>query len=62
MPSGGSAGTGNTSTPDKAILAGGSYNGQNEYGQVLNPGDALWGLADAGSVLNVFASGLLGVG
>src|ERR1700689_2692924 len=56
VPSGGSAGTTNISTDAQAILPGANYNGRNEYGQVLNPGDALWGKADAGSVVNVFAS------
>lgn len=59
VPSGGSAGTGNVTTPALGLLAGTSYNGRNECGQILGPGDALWGAADAPSVVNVFASGLL---
>jgi hypothetical protein len=61
VPSGGSAGAPTESTPPRALLAGGGYNGQNEYGMVLNPGDAIWGVADTAAKVNVFASGLLNV-
>lgn len=59
VPSGGSVGSTNQTTIAKAILPGDTWNSPNEYGLVLNPGDALYGLADTGAVVNVFASGIL---
>jgi hypothetical protein len=62
VPLGSAAGSGNASTQTLGLLPSGSYNGQNEYGQILNPGDSLWGAADAAGVVTVFASGLLATG
>lgn len=59
VPSGGSSSTANVSTSAQGILAGQSWNSPNEYGLVLAPGDALFGLADTGAVVNVFAAGIL---
>ena len=59
VPAGSAAGTGTASTPGFTLLPGSNYNGQNEYGMVLNPGDSIWALADTGAVVNIFASGLL---
>ena len=59
VPAGGTAGTGTTSTPGYTLLPSANYNGQNEYGMVLNPGDSIWALADTGAAVNIFASGLL---
>lgn len=59
VPSGGSVGVANQTTPPLAVLPGSVYPGTNEYGLVLNPGDALWGNADTAAVVNCFASGLL---
>ena len=58
VPSGGTATASTLSTAARPILAGGNYSGQNEYGQVLNPGDSIWGLADTAAKVNVMASGL----
>lgn len=59
VPSGGSSATANITTSAQAILAGQTWNSPNEYGLVLAPGDALYGLADTGAVVNVFAAGIL---
>lgn len=59
VPSGGSAGTVNKTTDALVVLPHSNYPGYNEYGLVLNPGDKLAGFAESGSVVNVFASGLL---
>lgn len=59
VPAGAAANTSTISTPPRAILVGASYSGQNEIGQILNPGDALWGQADVASTVNILASGLL---
>lgn len=59
VPSGGTALAANKTTIAKAILPGDTWNSPNEYGLVLNPGDALYGLADASAMVNVFASGIL---
>lgn len=59
VPSGGSATAATVITPLAGILPNATVNDPNIYGQVLNAGDAIWGLADAPSVLTVFASGLL---
>lgn len=58
VPAGGSAAKATITTPARVIPAGGTYNGQNEYGQVLGPGDALWGFADTASQVNILASGI----
>lgn len=59
VPFGTSPATSNITTPPLSILAGGNYNGRNEYGMVMNPGDSLWAFADVGAKVNIFASGLL---
>jgi hypothetical protein len=59
VPNGSVAGASTLSTQAFTLLPGQNYNGQNEYGMVLNPSDAIWALADAGSVVNIQASGLL---
>ena len=59
VPNGSSAGSNTVSTPPRAILAGGTYNGSNESGMILGPGDALWGAADAINSLTIMAAGLL---
>lgn len=59
IPSGGGASGTTETTLGKAILPGDTWNSPNEYGLVLNPGDALAGLADTGSVVNVFVSAVL---
>ena len=61
VPAGSIATNATMTTPGRGILAGGNYHGQNETGQILNPGDALWGQADTGGVVNILASGLLTV-
>lgn len=58
VPNGGSAGAATLSTSAFALLPGQNYNGQNEYGMVLNPNDAIWALASSPSVVNIQASGL----
>lgn len=63
VPSGGSASAATASTLSFALLAnGGGYNGANEYGLVLNPGDAIWGVADLAAKVNIMASGLVSTG
>lgn len=62
VPSGGSYGTAFITTDALVLLAGNSYLGNNEYGLILAPGDALYGFADTGAKVNIFASGLLGTG
>lgn len=59
VPSGGMVATATLTTSGYNIVAKGNYNGQNEFGMVLNPGDTLWAFADTGSVLNIFAAGLI---
>jgi hypothetical protein len=59
VPEGSAAGTSTISTQARAILAGSNYNGANEYGQVLNPGDSIWAFADTGGKVNIMASGLV---
>lgn len=58
VPNGGTAGAATLSTSAFALLPGQNYNGQNEYGMVLNPSDAIWALADSPAVVNIQASGL----
>lgn len=59
VPSGGAAANANRTTIAWPILAGDTWNSPNEYGLVLNPGDSLWGLADAGAMVSVFGSAIL---
>lgn len=59
VPTGGSATTANKTTIARAVAAGATWNSANEYGLVLNPGDALWGFASTAAVVNVFVSGLV---
>ena len=59
VPNGGFAAASTATTLAFTLLPGQNYNGQNEYGMVLNPGDAIWALADTTSVVNILASGLL---
>lgn len=59
VPSGAAAATANMSTDAQAVLAKQSWPSPNEPGLVLNPGDALWGLADTGAVVNCLVSGIL---
>jgi hypothetical protein len=59
VPSGGSSGTTNITTDGQGVLPAQTWNSPNEYGLVLAPGDALYGLADTASVVNVFAAGIL---
>lgn len=61
VPTGGSAASATITTSARSVLIGDNYNGQNEYGMVLNPGDALWAFASTTNVVNIFASGLLNV-
>jgi hypothetical protein len=57
VPSGGSDTAATTSTSAQAISPGQTWNSPNEYGQVLNPGDAIWGFADTTATVTIFASG-----
>jgi hypothetical protein len=59
VPSGGSALASNKSTITQGILPTQTWNSPNEYGLVLNPGDALYGFADTAAVVNYFVAGLL---
>lgn len=59
VPSGQSYGNATITTKARAILPGENYNGANEYGMVLNPGDSLVAFADSANVVNIFASGLV---
>lgn len=58
VPAAGSAGSTNVITNAQALSPKQSWNDPFVYGKVLNPGDALWGLADTGAVVNVFAAGV----
>jgi hypothetical protein len=62
VPSGASVSATNMSTNGQQVLGADTFNSPNEYGLVLNPGDSLWGSADAAGVINVFASGLISFG
>jgi len=62
VPAGAGAGAANKSTILKAILPNDTWNSPNEYGIVLNPGDAIYGFADAASVVNCFGAGILATG
>lgn len=63
VAAGGPASAANASTLSLALLAnGGGYNGANEYGLVLNPGDSIWGVADVAAKVNIMASGLVNTG
>jgi hypothetical protein len=57
VPSGGSTGASTTTTLGQAISPGQTWNSPNEYGLVLNPGDALWGYADTASKVTIAVSG-----
>lgn len=57
VPSGSSVGAAFLTTMAQAILPGKTFNSPNEYGHVLNPGDALYGFADTGSLVNIVVSG-----
>lgn len=59
VPSGGSFGTTNLITNAQAVLSKQSWNDPFVLGKVLNPGDALFGFADTGAVVNVFAAARL---
>ena len=59
VPASGSATASNKSTITQGILPGQTWNSPNEYGLVLNPGDALYGFADTASEVNYFVAGLL---
>lgn len=59
VPFGEQPGAATTTTSANGLLAGQNYNGQNEYGMVLGPGDALWGQADTPSVITIAVSGLV---
>ena len=59
VPRGAAAATANLTTDGQAILAGQSWPSPNEPGLVLNPGDAIWGLADTGAKVNCLVSGVL---
>ena len=57
VPSGGSSGATNVTTSAQAVSPGQTWNSPNEYGQVLNPGDAIWGFADTAAHVTILASG-----
>ena len=59
VPSGGSATTADIITNAQAVLSKQSWNDPFVLGKVLNPGDALFGFADTGAVVNVFAAARL---
>ncbi len=59
VPSGSTPQISNQSTIAWPIDGSDTWNSPNEYGLVLNPGDALWGFADAATFVNVFASGVV---
>lgn len=59
VKSGNSVGAASLTTPAQAILPQKTFNSPNEYGLILNPGDALWGFADLGAVVNIQVSGAL---
>ena len=46
-------------TDGQALLPSQSFNSPNEYGLVLNPGDAIAALASAGASITLFLCGLL---
>jgi hypothetical protein len=62
VPATDSYGTAFITTDALVLLAGNTYLGYNEYGLVLAPGDTLYGFADSGAKVNIFASGLLSTG
>lgn len=57
VPSGGAAGSSNLTTQAKSVAAGQTWNSPNEYGHVLNPGDAISVIASAGSSLVIAVGG-----
>lgn len=59
VPSGAAPTTAYIITPSKTILSLDTFNDPNLYGKVLNSLDSIWGVADAPSVVNIFAAGLL---
>ena len=59
VPNGSTADVTTVTTNGYPLLPNENYNGSNEYGLVLGPNDALWGLADTGGVVNIAVSGLL---
>ena len=59
VPANASYGTQYITTDVQGLLPLQSWNSPNEAGLVLAGGDSLYGLADAGSVVNIFASGVV---
>lgn len=57
VPSGFSPGSSNATTNAQAVVANGTFNSPNEYGHVLNPGDAIWGLASTSGQLVIAVAG-----
>lgn len=57
VPSGGSAGASNLITNAQVVSAGQTWNSPNEYGQYLNPGDALSVIASIASKLVIAVAG-----
>ena len=62
VPSGHSYASAYITTPALSLLSGNTYLGYNEYGLVLAPGDAIYGFADTGAKVSVFATGLYQAG
>ena len=59
VPSGGTVGSANVTTSARALLPGETFNSPNEYAHVLNPGDTIWGFADAPGKVSVRVSAIL---
>lgn len=59
VPSGGSAGAGNTIVQTKGLAAGEVYIANELNGLVLDPGDTIQALASAGASINFTASGVI---
>lgn len=59
VPSGGTTGTSTLTTVAEGILAGASWQSPNEPGLVLNPGDAIWGLASNANDVNCYLAGVM---
>jgi hypothetical protein len=62
VPSGGTPGNSNVTTPGQAIQTGGVFNSPNEYGHYLNPGDGIYAVASAANALAILVAGTIVVG
>lgn len=59
VPANASSGAGYITTDAQGLLPLQSWNSPNEAGLVLAAGDSLYGKADSGALINVFASGVV---